>query len=1445
MGHKKRGVSARKGKECHGGKQEESPLGSRESSVSKREDVVTSSQGMLEATIAHQGEPVLEVERLKGDAEGMSKQDTFSHEDEESFHEEQEELSLVGRLEQAEDEAKQTQGVVESRLDRLESMEGRFKVETQRVLDELEMVRGRNAQEAETFLEGLRPRVMLGEEQGDAQRLSGAIAVAGTLTELADVKPKSDVSSRPMPRDSGNNGGDREKVQRGDGIESSSSGQVEPTTVRGQGKPSEKNGKAKSGEKKKASKEKLKCYFCDGPHLIRGCPKKHRLTTIMRMMGEGEVARVGGGTSKSAKSRERLGPIDGINAAKQGARRGKAVNDEAVKPRRKPDAIANDRAIKSGARLDEATSSKVAESRGKREATTNCQVDRPGSRHAETASVKAVEHKKGPGTIVNDKAVKPRVQSEQVHSQYAKMEAWSKLRCLRHKGTLKEYVSRFRKLMLKVPNLTEEEGFFTFMFGLKPWAKRALERREVKELSKALTTAEQVEDEECISSNGREDPLNDEPDGESGDDVRSLGTSSSAEDANKPRVRAEQTRERKLKVPKVLQDYPRGAESSKVRDEPRIELSREEDEPRIQGALRLGAIRYVSAKASRSQVQETPPISEEGPNRGKSRLVGWSSYGRDALVGVLAHLITWQQEPKQAHPLWEAESLWEDCCPGLSSAATRASLGSVGENVTARNLGLRHWSWWPGVATFVLALPHDSPTFLGKAYLVAEKTEERLKRLRPHDPSDLDSDILTTGFPFPDEDQRVTKKVRNKENKDDHIEEDQEGMETQKNMGMDEVVVLDGECIVDNNGPYPVIQFADQNDYFLVKLESEQDYIHVLMEGPWTTFGSYLTVQPWSRTFSTMEKHPSQVIVWVRLLGLPYRYYSKSIFHRIAMVIGQVVKLDYSTNSGERGCFDRLAVSVNLNKLLIPCIKINNFCQKIEYEGLQQICFHCGVYRYSKESCGSAEVNTSKGGVSNDPSLVMYKVFDGEEVRFGPWMIAETRRSPDVNHTTPPVVPGAEKSKSNPVYTPRMENREKGKGLTVIGSKEVENSRREEALPHTEKARRTTSEEVIIPDGENCAGSPNFRRYLREHCQNNRLGIVALLETQIRGIIVDKVIRTLGYPNSFRVEAHGFSGACWLYFTVVYASPQVEKQELVWNHLMNLAPGVWSYREEKRKLMERLRGIDKVLLTSYSWRLVELQYKLKYELEEVLQQEESFGYKSRGTNGYAKRAAYPRESSETYHEMCNFSLDSGSHARKSTSRKLQSFIQRMWIRVCGIPLAHSLDSRKSKIWGNILDYLFSTLGLRELRLATLFREFEINLQDGRQKLYPWPGGLLWQKRVDFWGEAWLSNVGPLNTFVANQLDKYALPRRSVASMVDDNGQWKQDALGWKWKIDWCFTVKFAYNMRQEISDDSPHKVWEVISKYRGLQLIKIFLCRGKRQIIFFAIAIRPWVSGLR
>ncbi|KAE8680042.1 hypothetical protein F3Y22_tig00111392pilonHSYRG00178 [Hibiscus syriacus] len=979
------------------------------------------------------------------------------------------------------------------------------------------------------------------------------------------------------------------------------------------------------------------------------------------------------------------------------------------------------------------------------------------------------------------------------------------------------------------------------------------------------------------------------------------------------------------------------------------------------------------------------------------------------------------------------------------------------------------------------------------------------------------------GSPFMDEDQRATKKVRNKEEVD-RMEEDHADLEAQSNtyfndkiagnqgkhsyasavMGnsktmvdvvslkaMDEVEILDGECIVDNNGPYPVIHFADQvhdridysmrrsvivrllgraigyktllnrigvlwklqgqyqlidleNDYFLVKFEREEE-ICVLMEGPWTIFGSYLTVQPWSRTFSTLEKHPSQVIVWVRLPGLPYRYYSKAIFRRIAMVIGQVVKIDYSTN-------------------------FVSFCS---LGGLQQICFQCGVYGHSKENCGSVEGSTRHEGLAGEPSVVPNNSLGSEDTGFGPWMIAETRkRRPkkvveqntkgsnveargsrfailnEINNGQEEVTavvsdaPAEEHNKRNgEVYASRMENQAKGKVVTDSVPLEASSGRRtntnrkedvgdsralnqisviameegaipqvtksryvtadgshsvvsisddsrnninkrnnrgngsrrevgegnkglkvrknkdfsfspavltdwlknakvntkhdkvtlhdegssvqrenehEETLSHAKETLSTIPEEDISLERENGVGSPKFRRHLREHCRESRPDLVALLETRISGINADKVIQRLGFQNSFRVEAHGFSGGIWilwkdgldveiltisnqfihgrcwsdnenrwLYFTAIYASPQVEKRKLIWKHLTELMPGeneawllggdfnsilrldereggssrgsgdhpqfkdflseVWrndldaltnvnSFQSKasewnlnvfghigrkKRELLARLRGIDRALITRYSQRLVDLQHVLEYELEQVLQQEESLWLQKSRTQWVLHG-----DKNTKYFHACTMMRRRRNHVGALKDMNAQEVI-------------HSMRLKKDKV------------GFMAIKID-LEKAYDRLEWFSCQKINMQKTTIFYSKNVDSGLKSSISSLFGFQEVqnLDNQVERFALPRRTVASMVDTNGQWRwelisnlapdsiqqrlastmpprqdnrNDALGWKWTVDRCFSVKSAYERKHVTPDTSPHKVWKVISKYRGLQRIKVFL----------------------
>ncbi|KAI9116552.1 hypothetical protein K1719_012719 [Acacia pycnantha] len=151
-------------------------------------------------------------------------------------------------------------------------------------------------------------------------------------------------------------------------------------------------------------------------------------------------------------------------------------------------------------------------------------------------------------------------------------------------------------------------------------------------------------------------------------------------------------------------------------------------------------------------------------------------------------------------------------------------------------------------------------------------------------------------------------------------------------------------------GSYQLVDM--EGGFFFASFDLEEDYTKVLTGGPWMVFGAYLAVQPWSIDFDSRTTKVSNVVVWVRIPGLSFRYYHKSTLRAIGMLLGDVVKLDYTTETRGRGRYARIAVMVDLQNPLIPWIKVDGRTYGIEYECLPLICFECGKYGHTKEKCG-------------------------------------------------------------------------------------------------------------------------------------------------------------------------------------------------------------------------------------------------------------------------------------------------------------------------------------------------------------------------------------------------------------------------------------------------------------------------------------------------------------
>ncbi|KAK9035110.1 hypothetical protein V6N11_077159 [Hibiscus sabdariffa] len=219
--------------------------------------------------------------------------------------------------------------------------------------------------------------------------------------------------------------------------------------------------------------------------------------------------------------------------------------------------------------------------------------------------------------------------------------------------------------------------------------------------------------------------------------------------------------------------------------------------------------------------------------------------------------------------------------------------------------------------------------------------------------------------------------------------------------------------------PASSIKLIDiENDYFLVKFSSRSDYIAALTDGPWTIFGHYITVESWSSDFDPSQTHPSRIMAWVRLPGLPITWYKRSLIEAIGSCIGSVVNIDYQTDYGRRGRFAHMAAKINLNQPLTSKIIINGRTQIVEYESLPVVCFNCGIYGHTNERCPKNQMHEKSTEMDSnmpDPPK-QHPPIDP----YGPWMLVENRRrrpmkSPGhFNKSVPHSI--ATSSRYNPVF---------------------------------------------------------------------------------------------------------------------------------------------------------------------------------------------------------------------------------------------------------------------------------------------------------------------------------------------------------------------------------------------------------------------------------------------
>ncbi|CAN1192292.1 hypothetical protein LINPERHAP2_LOCUS41475, partial [Linum perenne] len=116
--------------------------------------------------------------------------------------------------------------------------------------------------------------------------------------------------------------------------------------------------------------------------------------------------------------------------------------------------------------------------------------------------------------------------------------------------------------------------------------------------------------------------------------------------------------------------------------------------------------------------------------------------------------------------------------------------------------------------------------------------------------------------------------------------------------------------------------------WILVKFSIEQDYLKALIGGVWILLDHYLVVHRWDPSFRVSNDLLKKMVVWVRFPHLPIHFYHGSGSSALGNLIGKMVKIDFTTQTAERGKFSRMAIEINLHKPLLPVVLLDGVIKK-------------------------------------------------------------------------------------------------------------------------------------------------------------------------------------------------------------------------------------------------------------------------------------------------------------------------------------------------------------------------------------------------------------------------------------------------------------------------------------------------------------------------------------
>lgn len=189
------------------------------------------------------------------------------------------------------------------------------------------------------------------------------------------------------------------------------------------------------------------------------------------------------------------------------------------------------------------------------------------------------------------------------------------------------------------------------------------------------------------------------------------------------------------------------------------------------------------------------------------------------------------------------------------------------------------------------------------------------------------------------------------------------------------------------------------NNFYVVKLQGREEYERALFDGPWMIGDHYLHVQKWRPNFRADKAEIDTMPVWVRFPILPLEYYTERWLRIAGNHVGKTIKVDIAALLASRGRFGCVCVEIDLRKPLMAGYVMRREYYRLQYEGLQDLCFGCGRYGHRQADCPEnlpKDASTSGKDAAKEPVKMGEQQSETstekEGPRYGEWTTVQRNR---------------------------------------------------------------------------------------------------------------------------------------------------------------------------------------------------------------------------------------------------------------------------------------------------------------------------------------------------------------------------------------------------------------------------------------------------------------------